>query len=47
MADWNASNSKVREEFINIGRFWMDLGVDGFRLDAAKYVYARGSIMRS
>lgn len=42
MPDWNASNSKVREEFVDIGRFWIDLGVDGFRLDAAKYVYAQG-----
>lgn len=42
MPDWNASNSNVREEFINIGEFWIDLGVDGFRLDAAKYLYAQG-----
>ena len=42
MPDWNASNNKVREEFINIGQYWIDLGVDGFRLDAAKYLYAQG-----
>ena len=42
MPDWNASNPKVREEFINIGQYWIDLGVDGFRLDAAKYMYAEG-----
>ncbi|MGL4335554.1 MAG: alpha-amylase family glycosyl hydrolase [Turicibacter sp.] len=42
MPDWNASNPEVREEFINIGKFWLDLGVDGFRLDAAKYMYAQG-----
>ena len=42
MPDWNASNPKVREEFINIGQYWIDLGVDGFRLDAAKYLYAQG-----
>lgn len=42
MPDWNASNQKVRDEFINIGQYWIDLGVDGFRLDAAKYVYAQG-----
>lgn len=42
MPDWNASNSNVRDEFINIGEFWIDLGVDGFRLDAAKYLYAQG-----
>ncbi|HAX73645.1 MAG TPA: alpha-amylase [Firmicutes bacterium] len=42
MPDWNASNQKVRDEFIKIGKFWLDLGVDGFRLDAAKYMYAQG-----
>ncbi len=42
MPDWNASNPAVREEFKNIGEYWMDLGVDGFRLDAAKYMYAKG-----
>ena len=42
MPDWNASNPNVREEFINIGQYWIDLGVDGFRLDAAKYMYAEG-----
>lgn len=42
MPDWNASNPKVRDEFINIGQYWIDLGVDGFRLDAAKYMYAEG-----
>ena len=42
MPDWNASNPEVRDEFINIGQYWIDLGVDGFRLDAAKYMYAEG-----
>ena len=42
MPDWNASNQAVRDEFKKIGEYWMDLGVDGFRLDAAKYMYAKG-----
>lgn len=31
--DLNWENEKVREEVINILRFWLDLGVDGFRCD--------------
>ena len=31
--DLNWENHKVREEVKNILRFWMDLGVDGFRCD--------------
>jgi glycosidase len=29
----------VRREVKDIARFWLDLGVDGFRLDAAKHIY--------
>lgn len=32
--DLNWENPKVREEMKNILRFWMDIGVDGFRADA-------------
>ncbi len=31
--DW--TNSEVRAEFVDILRFWIDLGVDGFRVDVA------------
>lgn len=33
MADLNWSNPKVVEEIQNVLRFWLDLGVDGFRMD--------------
>lgn len=36
MPDLNLSNPDVREEIENIAKFWLDIGVDGFRLDAAK-----------
>lgn len=36
MPDLNLENEDVRQEFAEICKFWLDLGVDGFRLDAAK-----------
>jgi glycosidase len=39
MPDFNADSDLVRAEFKKILDFWMDLGVDGFRFDAAKHVY--------
>ncbi|MDF1487208.1 glycoside hydrolase family 13 protein [Tessaracoccus sp. HF-7] len=33
--DLNWSNPEVRQEFLDILRFWSDRGVDGFRVDAA------------
>ncbi|MEV6317179.1 glycoside hydrolase family 13 protein [Streptomyces sp. NPDC051776] len=33
--DLNWDNPEVREEFESILRFWLDLGVDGFRVDVA------------
>ncbi|MBJ7449569.1 MAG: maltose alpha-D-glucosyltransferase [Parachlamydiales bacterium] len=37
--DLNFRNPRVREEMIKILRFWLDMGVDGFRLDAIPYLY--------
>ncbi len=36
MPDFNLNNAKVRKEFEDIAKFWLDKGVDGFRLDAVK-----------
>jgi alpha-glucosidase len=33
--DLNWENPEVRAEFLDILRFWLDLGVDGFRIDVA------------
>ncbi len=40
MPDLNFDNPEVRAEMINIGTYWLnEIGVDGFRLDAAKHIY--------
>lgn len=40
MPDLNLGSEAVRGEFEKIVSFWLDLGVDGFRLDAAKEYYS-------
>lgn len=40
MPDLNYDNPKVRQEVINIGKFWLNQGADGFRLDAAMHIYS-------
>lgn len=37
MPEWNLNSQKTRDEFAKIAKFWLDRGVDGFRLDACKY----------
>lgn len=39
MPDLNFDNPDVRKKIKAIAKFWLDLGVDGFRLDAAKHMY--------
>lgn len=39
MPDLNLDNPDVRKEMIRAGQFWLKLGMDGFRLDAAKHIY--------
>ncbi len=39
--DLNYENEEVHEAMIDALRFWLDLGLDGFRLDAVPYLYVR------
>ncbi|MDF2699180.1 MAG: hypothetical protein K0Q49_736 [Haloplasmataceae bacterium] len=39
MPDLNYTNEEVHDEVINIGEYWINKGVNGFRLDAAKHLY--------
>ncbi len=37
--DLNFENPEVQEAILDALRFWLDLGLDGFRLDAVPYLY--------
>ena len=37
--DLNFENPAVQEEMFDIVRYWMDMGIDGFRLDAVPYLF--------
>ena len=39
--DLNYDNPAVQQEMLNVVRFWLDQGIDGFRVDAVPYLYER------
>ena len=39
--DLNFDNEEVQEQMLAVLRFWLDLGLDGFRLDAVPYLFER------
>src|SRR5439155_1332333 len=39
--DLNYDNPEVQEAMLEVLRFWLDLGIDGFRLDAVPYLFER------
>jgi maltose alpha-D-glucosyltransferase/alpha-amylase len=39
--DLNYDNPEVQQAMLDVVRFWLDLGLDGFRLDAVPYLYER------
>ncbi len=47
MPDLNYSHPPVKEEMFNIAEFWLEKGVDGFRLDAIKYLDEDGNIVEN
>lgn len=38
MPDLNWENPKVHEEMIKVGQYWLDIGADGFRIDAVSHL---------
>jgi len=39
--DLNFDNPRVLKEVLSVLRFWLDLGIDGLRLDAVPYLVER------
>ncbi|HET7488006.1 MAG TPA: maltose alpha-D-glucosyltransferase [Acidimicrobiales bacterium] len=39
--DLNYDNPEVQQMMMDVVRFWLDIGLDGFRLDAVPYLYER------
>ncbi|HLT17284.1 MAG TPA: maltose alpha-D-glucosyltransferase [Acidimicrobiales bacterium] len=39
--DLNYDNPEVRAAMLDVIRFWLDIGLDGFRLDAVPYLFER------
>jgi maltose alpha-D-glucosyltransferase / alpha-amylase len=39
--DLNYDNPEVQEAMLEVIRFWLDMGLDGFRLDAVPYLFER------
>lgn len=42
MPDLNYRNPEVTKQMFNVTKYWLDIGVDGFRLDAAKHLIEEG-----
>jgi len=48
MPDLNFENKNVREEVKKIGRYWLkEIGVDGYRIDAAQHIYEPNDTVRN
>ena len=39
--DLNYDNPAVQEEMMRVAKFWLDMGIDGFRADAVPYLFER------
>lgn len=48
MPDLNFDLPEVRKEIIDIGKFWLtEVGIDGYRLDAAQHVYDADDVVKN
>lgn len=39
MPELNFDNPQVRQDMVDLAKFYLDMGIDGFRFDAVKYIY--------
>ncbi|ALO16758.1 Alpha-amylase precursor [Salinivirga cyanobacteriivorans] len=47
MPDLNYSHEPVKTEMFNVAEYWLNKGVDGFRLDAIKYLDEDGNVVEN
>lgn len=47
MPDLNYDNAAVKTEMFKVSDFWLNKGVDGFRLDAIKYLDEDGTVLEN
>lgn len=47
MPDLNYNHQPVKDEMFKIANFWLNKGVDGFRLDAIKYMIEDGTVLEN
>lgn len=45
MPELNYDNDAVRQETVNVAKHYLDMGIDGFRFDAIKYIYYNNTAM--
>lgn len=39
MPELNYDNEDVRQDMLDVAKYYLDMGIDGFRFDAVKYIY--------
>ena len=44
MPELNYDNQETRDLVINLAKYWMEKGVDGYRLDAVKHIYMKDEV---
>ncbi len=46
MPELNYDNQATRDAIVDVAKYWLSLGVDGFRIDAVKHIYMEDEIQK-